>query len=191
MRSFVFVGCLLVFQMTPAQAQIVIPAHLGEGPTPVAASAAPAPWSKGLLAPGGDFAPEAAGLPLGLRVQVPFHSTPDGDFVAGAFDRLYLMSPSPGTGLRYRQAVFEGGGGRLSIAPGVDARAHYSIFSGSGSFSPSVGAADIAPNLDVIWQGTAAGRGDSLFGVKMGGGAVGGGGTGFSPTLSFFGGLRF
>jgi hypothetical protein len=187
MRGFVFVACLSVYPLTPVQAQIVIPARLGEGP---AAASAPAPWSKALLAPGGDAAPDAAGLPMGLRVQLPFHATPDGDFVAGAFDRLYVVSPSPGTGLRYRQAVFEGGGGRLSIAPGVDARAQYSIFSGSGSFGPSVGVPDIAANLDVVWQGTAAGRGDSLFGVKMGGGAVGGG-TGFSPTLSFFGGLKY
>ena len=191
MRSFVFIGCMSVFSMTPAQAQIVMPNHLGEGPASTPTSPAPAPWSMGLFAPGGEPTPVAAGLPMGLRVQSPFHSTPDGDFVAGAFDRLYGVSPAPGTGLRYRQAVFEGGGGRLSIAPGVDAHPQYSIFSGSGSFSPSVGAADIAANLDVIWQGTAGGRGDSLFGVKMGGGAVTGSGTGFTPTLSFFGGLRF
>jgi hypothetical protein len=191
MRRFVLVGCLSMFPMTVAQAQIVIPAQLGEGPTPAAAPAVPAPWSKGQFAPVGDSAPEAAGLPMGLRVQVPFRSTHDGDFVAGAFDRLYGVSPPPGAGLRYRQAVFEGGGGRLCIAPGVDAHPQYSIFSGTGSFSPSMGAGSIATDVDLIWQGTAGGRGDSLFGVKMGGGAVGGSGPGFAPTLSFFGGLRF
>ena len=191
MRGVVFIACLSLIPIAQGQAQLAIPDHFAEGTLLAPNSGNFAPSSGGLFASKADPDAGTAGLPLGLRLQVPFHSTPAGDFVAGAFDRLYFVSPPPGTGFRYRQAVFEGGGGRLTIGPGVDAHAQYSLFSGSGSFSPSLSAGNIAADVDVIWQGTAHGRGDSLFGVKVGGGAVSTIGTGFLPVVSFFGGLRF
>ena len=204
MRRIAFIVCLSLLPDIQARGQVAMPEKVAESAQPAPTSADPSPWSKRVRAPDEHPTPEMerwhldllAGLPLGLRLQAPLHTTTDAALVAEAFAGLYIIVPTVGAGLRYRQTVLESARGRLTIGPGVDA---YGLHIG-GTSGPTTGegwvttrptsTGVIAADVDIVWQSTSGGR-DTMFGLKLGGGEAFGRGTMAVPIFAFFGSWQF
>lgn len=197
MRRLLLLGCLSLFPLAPARGQAPTPEPLAGAAQQALAPTDPSPWSKGghvyeavpNSAMDAWHADVLAGLPLGVRVQVPLRCTNDGAFLVEGFAGFYFILPTVGAGLRYQHTLIERGGRRLTIGPGIDVYGVYNIF--SGLFGSSSGLGVIAADVDIIFHCAPHSLGTTVFGVKLGGGGFVGSRSAVVPIVAVFGGLQF